>query len=514
MIKGLEKSKELSDDQLQKSGKSEQISDVVPKVTTIDVPRLMLQIRKQIEAEINKEAGVGTEGCSRSVSSEIPKWQSEQILEFTGGSGDEAGSRAGQLRFSEDLRTLNERYARALGVDPLSVSTHRKGVIGRIIVAVKRRIRSLVWDLLKDHFASEREFQGALIRYLNLVSSYVDTRDARNFWELVRKIDVDVVKALDRVERFDSDTTASLQQLENRLQALISKNLGEILQSVAEIKANAATETVVIRGLEGIISRLARADRTPSECATEEQLNPTSVTTDYSYLLLENRFRGSEEQIAERVADYIPLLLSGNGHIVTNSIVEIGSGRGEFLTLMKEHGIASYGVDCDMAMVELCREKGLTVFHQDGLAHLEAVPLKSIGGVVAIQVVEHMARQSLEYFLSLCASRVVSGGIVILETINPRSLLALSSNYFRDPTHQWPLHPDTLRYQAELAGLVVNEIRYRSAVPESARLPKIPLNEFLMPSEVGIVSGINKIVSQLNELLYGYQDYALIAKAP
>ena len=135
-----------------------------------DVRSLMAQIRSRIAQELEDEA-------AQCPSREIPAWQPEH-LDLTTGDGE---ARAGQLRFSEDLRTLNERYSRGLGVDPLAVTTHRSGIIGRCIIALKRRFRALVWDLLKGHFAAEREFQGALIRYLNLTSTYVDARDARNF---------------------------------------------------------------------------------------------------------------------------------------------------------------------------------------------------------------------------------------------------------------------------------------------------------------------------------------------
>ena len=104
------------------------------------------------------------------------------------------------------------------------------------------------------------------------------------------------------------------------------------------------------------------------------------------------------------------------------------------------------------------------------------------------------------------------GGRVIFETINPRSLLALSSNYFRDLTHVWPLHPDTLSYAMNLAGLQVREVKYLSPVSEEAQLRPVAVEEYMTPRWALAVERLNSNFEQLNELLYGYQDYCVIAE--
>ena len=164
------------------------------------------------------------------------------------------------------------------------------------------------------------------------------------------------------------------------------------------------------------------------------------------------------------------------------------------------------------AMIAFCKEKKLKVHEIDGVSHLSSLKESSLGGVVAIQVVEHMEREVLENFLQLCASRIAPGGKLILETINPRSLVALSSNYFRDPTHVWPLHPDTLSYQATLAGFSVKEVTMRSPVPKHAQLPTIDSHPLFTPSEIVLVRSMNVCIERLNTLLYGYQDFAVIAE--
>ena len=93
-----------------------------------------------------------------------------------------------------------------------------------------------------------------------------------------------------------------------------------------------------------------------------------------------------------------------------------------------------------------------------------------------------------------------TAGILILETPNPESLVAGSINFHRDLTHVRPIHPDTLAFLAESAGFSNVEIRRLSPVPEDERLPT--------PGD----GRLDAVVEQLNELLYGYQDYAVVAR--
>jgi hypothetical protein len=79
--------------------------------------------------------------------------------------------------------------------------------------------------------------------------------------------------------------------------------------------------------------------------------------------------------------------------------------------------------------------------------------------------------------------------------------VAGSINFHRDLTHVRPIHPETLAFLAESAGFSKVEIRRLSPVPEDERLPA--------PEGDG---KLDEIVNQLNELLYGYQDYAVVAR--
>ncbi len=456
-----------------------------------DIPGLMAQIRERVREEV---AARGNEARPfKSYSAQFDK---------------SAKRPAGELRHSEDLYYLNTHWDYSAPPDFNRITSHRWGPVGKLIVKIKRRVVGTIWEvLLKHHVDAEREFATRLVRYLNDVSSYVDDRDASNFWELVRKIDYDVTKALTRIERIADEGEGSLRSLERSVTESMNSALKEVNNHLTQLKALAEqhqheinTVQSVARGLEGIVARFTKTDDGASPAPLSKR------PADASYLLIQNRFRGSPEQIAERVAPY-----AGVFRGVAGRVLDIGAGRGELVSLLNQAGIDAYGVDADRAMVEAATERGAEVMHGDGLKHLASIPDKSLGGVAAIQVVEHLTQAELQELLMLCARKVRSGGKVVLETINPCSLLALSSNYFRDPTHVRPLHPDTLSYHMTLAGLSVDGVRYLSEVPPDARLQQVPVESYMSPRWAHAVETINRNTKRINELLFGFQDYAVLA---
>ena len=259
----------------------------------------------------------------------------------------------------------------------------------------------------------------------------------------------------------------------------------------------------MIRGLEGIVNNLPRYTATNPPVVSENVDAPARADT--SYLLLENRYRGGEGEIERRLSIYPDIFKR-----VPGTVLEIGSGRGELQRLFKKAGIPSYGVDLDTVMVNVANAHGCDTKYGDGIAHLRALPDRSLGGLIAIQVVEHLTQTQLKELCDLAKAKLVQGAKIVFETINPQSMLALSSNYFRDPTHVWPQHPDTLGYLATLSGLKLVETRYLSPVSPNHLLKEIPIDSSHTPAVADAVRRINVNIQQLNKLLYGHQDYCLV----
>jgi SAM-dependent methyltransferase len=247
-------------------------------------------------------------------------------------------------------------------------------------------------------------------------------------------------------------------------------------------------------------SRLARLERarrsTPASAGQAAAAPPPDARPipSLDYETFEARFR-PEESLRERQQSYVDLLRA------QKRVVDLGCGRGELVALLNGAGVSAYGVEIDPDFVELLREKGVEVVAEDAVAHLAGLEAGAVDGVVGSHLVEHLPPASAVQLVSLAAEKLADAGIFILETPNPESVLAGSVNFHRDLTHVRPIHPDTLAFLCESAGFSDVEVRRLSPVPQDERLPAPAPDERL-----------REIVERLNELLYGYQDYAVIAR--
>jgi len=375
---------------------------------------------------------------------------------------------------SDELCYLNERYA--FGSSPNGSSYLDK---------LRARLRN--W-LFADYISEDIQFRAKLVRHLNEMGARMD-------------------RALLRLaDRRDGDVNAVENRIGSELQTLrqtMDSREGRTLAADEEVRSKLQTLDSVVKGLEHIVSQ-ARAPGSGGNAYAE---NSAKESVDYRYLLLENRFRGSEEEISLRLREYVEVFSTATG-----PVFELGAGRGELQRLLRDAGIESYGYELDEAMCERGRSLSLDLRLGDGIEHLRQLTPESLGGFAAIQVVEHLPVPALEELLSLLRAKLRSGSKILLETINSESLLALARNYFRDPTHVAPLHPETLRYLVESAGMRVLEIRYRSPFPEGAKLQLLSEDQILGPRAKETVRCLNRNIAQLNDILFGSQDYALVAQ--
>lgn len=469
--------------------------------TKPDVKQLMQEIRERIKQSLAND----TDDNLRAF---IPKAASQDSSQY----------KAGSILHSDELRYLNENYSYMPRLQLEKVQSHRFGFIGKALVSLKRKVLVVVWDfLLKDYFENERQFQARLVRLLNEQTKYTDARDAANFWEIIRKIDVDVSNSLERIERIRDEYLASLTSLEKRLHTDIGNSHREInlelgFLKASESKVNQAIKTheSIIRGLEHIKAAQGYSSSLVDQAPNNEI--SLKIPQDYSYLLLENRYRGSEVELKERQTGYVEIFKNMPADVLTSKVLEIGPGRGELQTLFNENKIPCYGIDIDQAMVERSQSLKLDVNLGDGIAHLRSLQNSSLAGLIALQVVEHLTHEQLMDLCRLAKLKVKPHGRIVFETINPLSLLALSAHYFRDPTHQWPLHPETLEYTMTLAGLKVIEIKPMSPLAETVQLQKLNIETGMPPRWNGFIETYNQNTDKLNKLIYGNMDYCIIAE--
>jgi 2-polyprenyl-3-methyl-5-hydroxy-6-metoxy-1,4-benzoquinol methylase len=167
----------------------------------------------------------------------------------------------------------------------------------------------------------------------------------------------------------------------------------------------------------------------------------------------EDLFRGPREFIAERQSVYLPFF-QGMQHVV-----DLGSGRGEFLDLLREHGIDAVGVDLNEMLVELCRDRGLKVELADGVEYLEHLPEQSLDAIFSAQFIEHVEPSQLAHLLELAYAKLRPNGLFIAETVNPESYQALKT-FHVDLTHQHPIYPQVLLHMCQHAKFLSARIFY------------------------------------------------------
>jgi 2-polyprenyl-3-methyl-5-hydroxy-6-metoxy-1,4-benzoquinol methylase len=222
----------------------------------------------------------------------------------------------------------------------------------------------------------------------------------------------------------------------------------------------------------------------------------------FDYFGFEERFRGSEEDIKKRQRVYIEYFREAE------QVLDIGCGRGEFLELLKEAGIKARGVDLDLDMVLYCQEKGLDVIKEDAYVYLESLPDEALGGLFAAQVVEHLEPSCLIELVHLCQRKLRPGGILIFETPNPVCLTVFARSFYMDFTHIKPIHPEAMKFLFESAGFQDLQLKCSSPVEAGMRIPLLSG----VSGDAKVAEEFNRGIERLNDLLYGFQDYAVVGR--
>jgi O-antigen chain-terminating methyltransferase len=181
------------------------------------------------------------------------------------------------------------------------------------------------------------------------------------------------------------------------------------------------------------------------------------------YQALQDFFVDSEV-VKQKLEVYRPYLFKkGEG-----SWVDAGAGRGEFLELLAEEGIEGVGVEIQLSAVEGLHRKGLKGVLSDINSYLRS-SREPIGGISAIQVIEHLEWDYLEEFIELAYQRLSPGGIIILETPNPAAPRVFN-NFYLDYTHKRPIPRELAAFLLLRAGFRDLEWVYSSPFHTSPRL--------------------------------------------
>lgn len=253
-----------------------------------------------------------------------------------------------------------------------------------------------------------------------------------------------------------------------------------------------------------VLQRLAAYERAPETSVgaiaelsrrieqIEARLSAEKFFPWYSQDHFEQAFRGTKEELLARYVDL------ANQFKNCSPVLDIGCGRGEFLELLKDLNVQARGIDLDSELVTQAKSQGLDVIQGDGLEELKSVSDNSLGGIVTIQVVEHLSKQQVLDLVSLSYDKLRVGGKIMIETVNPQSLYVYAHAFYLDPTHAQPVHPSYLSFLFTEMKFSSVDVQWRSPVEEKNKVQE--------------TDGLgHDNTERINQILFAPQDYAIVA---
>ncbi len=356
------------------------------------------------------------------------------------------------------LRYSNEGRAKGVEVDGLTVPAlvRRLGqlpIVGyfvRLAIALVR---------LPHQVRDQREFGGYVLSQNQQIADFINAISAR-------------------VEETKSNQLAELKQIEPRILERINTDKELIQNQFHDLQNQHRNEIQKIRvrtdQLQALIDELKRGRK--------------SLHSDELYAALEERFRGSRDEIKDRFKIYLPYVETVRDGLV----IDLGSGRGEWLELLNETGIKARGVEDNRVSLEQCRRRGLDVVDEEALVHLRSLPDGTVAAVTGFHIVEHMPIDALVTLLDEVMRVLRPGGVAIFETPNPENVIVGSNFFYLDPTHHHPLPSELMEFLFESRGFDRVEV----------------LN--LHPWDAGRVAGEGELAERFNGFFFGPMDYAIL----
>jgi O-antigen chain-terminating methyltransferase len=412
-----------------------------------------------------------------------------------------------------------------------TVNPRPGGLVNRLIQQVKGLVaRSLQWFVreqvefnkaavasmeavlaaLEDNNRTLRELAGRMaklgeqlqqLRRDELEPALREFHDLRAHWiawrgEWARKLEVNEVQFLrglaDLQNAFHQRVTLMEASHREVVKAQHADFEGALARTNREIQQRVAADFErVSQGFHQLIHEELRVMRQKAwmqavpPAGRAEKATPEFVNFDWWRFA--DKFRGPESYVRAQHEYYLPFFAG------LRAVVDLGCGRGEFLSLLAEHGVPARGVELSAELTAYCRQKGLEVEQGDLFEFLAAQPRASLDGVFCAQVVEHLPPARVWELVQLAFDKLAPRGVLAIETPNPECLAIFASHFFIDPTHVKPVPPALLEFYFYESGF--GEITVRRFAPAA-----------------GAMEELNQLPAAVRERFFGSLDYAVIGR--
>lgn len=378
------------------------------------------------------------------------------------------------------------------------ISSHRP-VAGKFLVTGRELVHGEVRRYVDPAIWKQREFNASTTRFLNEVASSVE--------EIAVKL-ADLEGALLKAKselliEMDSKVEQSRISLKEDFEAGIDRVVYEMEN---ELKSTLAIMNEDIKNKAWLAELLERKK-------DKFGLDPSRKTNDVdiNYFLFNDIYGGTDEEIRNNLMQHIKYFQG------CKNVLDIGSGRGIFLDLLKENSIGGYGVDANEDLVSYCTRKNLKVEKDDAISHLEKLSDRSLDGIFAAHVIEHLSIKTISDLIRLCYRKLHYGSYAIFVMPNILNITVSSNTFYVDPTHITHVHPNVIKFLMNSSGFRELEEKYYYPIPEEYKMKQILLNNTYDPEESNCLQHeqidiINHNIDLLNNMLFGCRDYAIIGK--
>jgi len=140
-----------------------------------------------------------------------------------------------------------------------------------------------------------------------------------------------------------------------------------------------------------------------------------------------------EREVARRY--FAPFLKYFQGR---RAVVDIASGQGHFLEMLREAGIPATGVELDKDLALACQHRGLNIVQGSFFDYLKNAPPGAHDAAHVSHIIEHFTPQQVEELFSLLHQVLPEGAPMVILTPNIANIRRAVGDFWRDPTHVRP----------------------------------------------------------------------------